>query len=392
MTWSVARRKKITAEDKLSGFKLLERFRELFAPFDSRRTKSKRELDARRGFDAEGYFVMMLFTLLNPVIDSMRGLCAVSQYQRFAQGSGLGPVSLASFSEAQSIFDARLLRGVLRELLERRKQELPPSLRGKLNGRVLEAIDSTLWDVLPRMGWAHWRDQGASRQNAVRLHLRWRLFGVGCGGAEVTAGRECEQRVLRHDLLDPGVIYVGDRNYSGSYGLLERIAEVGSDFVVRLQDRSIVEALESLPITAKERAQGISHHQRVTLGWHDPLDRGWRLVRLVPPGTGKPLMILTSLPADTIGAWELCEIYRQRWSIELFFRWLKCVLPCRHWLAESPNGVAVQVYTALIAALLLAGRSGKLPGKRKMEAIRLWQMGWIEDDELTRALGLKKAH
>jgi IS4 transposase len=49
-----------------------------------------------------------------------------------------------------------------------------------------------------------------------------------------------------------------------------------------------------------------------------------------------------------------CEIYKLRWTIELFFRWLKCLLPCRHWLAESRNGVAIQVYCALIAALLLS--------------------------------------
>lgn len=388
----MARRKKQVPDEKLlGGFKLIGRFRELFAAFDGRRKKSARETDPRRGFGAEDYFVMMLFTLLNPVIDSMRGLCAASKFRRFGQGTGLGPVSLASFSEAQSVFDAVLLRGVLRELLERNPDPLPKELRGKLGQRELEAIDSTIWEVIPRLGWAHWRDQGRNSHHGVRLHLCWRIFGGGCGGAELTPAVECEQRTLRHDLLEPGIVYVGDRNYSGNYGLLERIVEVGSDFIVRLQDRASFKELEALPLTAAERAAGITHHVRVALGDEKPVDRGWRLVRMIMPGSGKPLMILTSLPADTLSAMDLCEVYRRRWSIEMFFRWLKCTLPCRHWLAESPNGVAVQVYMALIAALLLAGRNGKLPGKRHMEAIRLWQTGWIEDDELQQALGLEKS-
>jgi len=391
MNCAVARKKKpVPRADQLSGFKLLERFRALFAGLDARRSKSAREMDPRRHFDAEGYFVMMLFTLLNPVIDSMRGLCAVSKFKRFEAGTGLGPVSLASFSEAQSVFDAELLRGVLRELLASRKDSLSKDLRGKLGERELEAIDSTIWEVIPRMGWAFWREQGGKRHHGVRLHLCWRIFGAGCGGAELTPARECEQRTLRHDLVVPGIVYVGDRNYSTNYGLLERIAEVGSDFIVRLPQRAVFKELAALPLSAAERAAGITHHVRVALGDEKPIDRGWRVVRMIIPGTGEPLIILTSLPEDSLGAADLCEVYRRRWSIEMFFRWLKCTLPCRHWLAESPNGVAVQVYISLIAALLLAGRDGKLPGKREMEAIRLWQTGWIEDDELQQALAAQK--
>jgi hypothetical protein len=137
----------------------------------------------------------------------------------------------------------------------------------------------------------------------------------------------------------------------------------------------------------KDKAAGITHHMRVALGGRGAEDLGWRLVRLARPG-GAALMILSNVKPERLSAPELCEIYRQRWKIEGFFRWLKCVLPCRHWLAESPNGVAVQVYRALIAALLLAARNGRLPGKRAMEGIRLWMLGWLEDDELAAWPGI----
>ena len=62
--------------------------------------------------------------------------------------------------------------------------------------------------------------------------------------------------------------------------------------------------------------------------------------------------------------------------------WLKCILGCEHWLAESPQGVAIQVYCALIASVLLALWSGRRPTKRAMEALRFYQLGLADDEEL----------
>jgi IS4 transposase len=76
--------------------------------------------------------------------------------------------------------------------------------------------------------------------------------------------------------------------------------------------------------------------------------------------------------------------------VELFFKWLKCILGCRHWLAESQRGVALQVYCALIAALLLLRYSGRRPGKRAMEMIRFYLLGYATLDELSAALGLEE--
>ena len=76
--------------------------------------------------------------------------------------------------------------------------------------------------------------------------------------------------------------------------------------------------------------------------------------------------------------------------VELFFRWIKCLLGCRHWLAESARGVAMQVYCALIAALLLALYSGKRPGRRAMELIQFYLLGYATLDELSQQLGLNQ--
>lgn len=75
-------------------------------------------------------------------------------------------------------------------------------------------------------------------------------------------------------------------------------------------------------------------------------------------------------------------IYRRRWSVELFFRWIKCILGCRHFFAESPQGVAIQIYLALIAALLLQQFTGHRLNKRVMEFLQLYMMGWATGKEV----------
>jgi hypothetical protein len=375
--------------ERLAGFNLLERFAKILKPLDDRRAKDPRELDLRRKFDAQTYFSALLFTQLNPVIDSMRGLCAVSKSEHFQKKTGLPQIALSTFSDAQAVFDPEVLRGVLRELIATRGCRLPSKLRKQLGPVSIEAIDSTIWEALGRMDWAPWRDQFSTRQKALRLHLCWNIFSNACADACVTPARECERRVLRHDLLKPDVIYVGDRYYSGDYTLLERIGEIGSSFIVRLQDMTVIEELEKLPITAKEKEAGITHHLRVALGHRGAKDLGWRLVRIALPNR-TPIMLVTNIASDRLSPSDLSNIYRQRWAIEGFFRWIKCILPCRHWLAESQAGVTSQIYCALIAAMMLTARLGKLPTKRQMEAVRWWMLGWYDDREAAQALGFHK--
>ena len=92
------------------------------------------------------------------------------------------------------------------------------------------------------------------------------------------------------------------------------------------------------------------------------------------------------LPAEIIA-----HIYRYRWQIELFFRWLKCILGCRHLLAHSENGVAIQVYCALIASLLITIWTGRKPTKRTFELLCFYFMGWATDEDLDNHISnLKK--
>ena len=83
------------------------------------------------------------------------------------------------------------------------------------------------------------------------------------------------------------------------------------------------------------------------------------------------------LPAETIAL-----IYRYRWQVELFFRWFKCILGCRHLLAHSKNGVTLQIYCALIASMLITLRTGRKPTKRTFEMLCFYFLGWATEEEL----------
>jgi IS4 transposase len=98
------------------------------------------------------------------------------------------------------------------------------------------------------------------------------------------------------------------------------------------------------------------------------------------------LTSLVDVPAEVIAA-----MYSLRWSIELFFRWLKHLLGCRHLISEKPQGVAIQIYCALIACLLLAQITGDSVGRRAFNLVCLYLQGWADADELAEGLARIRA-
>jgi IS4 transposase len=121
-------------------------------------------------------------------------------------------------------------------------------------------------------------------------------------------------------------------------------------------------------------------------------DQGpWRMVVFQRPTMKEKAILITSQECDDLSAEEVMELYLHRWQVEMFFRWLKCLVPCRHWFAQSQQGVTLQVYLALIEALLLADLTGDKPNKRMMELLQFHQMGWASDADLAAGLVRKQA-
>lgn len=285
------------------------------------------------------------------------------------------PVSLGSLSEAQAVVDVSLLEAIFARVYA---DVQPRKERFKGNEVV---IDSTVWKVLPRMAWAFWRTQGVS-QNAVRLHIEFDLAKGQVAVSGLTTAKVCEQAWWRTHAR-PGTLYVGDRNYGAHYALLLELMNKGVDWVVRLHSDALWVLEEEEKLSAADHKARVVWAGRVRLGvkGDGPLTR---VVKV--QGEQEIILIASNLGAGQAPPDLVAELYRHRWQVELFFRWLKCILGCRHWLAESPKGVAMQCYLALIAAQLLVLHSGQRPNKRQMELIQFYLMGWASAEELARGI------
>lgn len=310
----------------------------------------------------------------------MRGLCAASHLARVQQEVCARPVSLGSFSEAQALLDPALLAEVFGQLS--REVCLAPAADTATQRRWL-IQDGSLFAALPRMYWAFWRRQGPA-QSQVRLHLSLDLAQAAPARAVITPGKVCERAAWRTQ-CHRGDGYLGDRYYGEDDQLLGELDQAGVVFVVRLRDQAVINGLEELPLTAAERHAKVTRAAWVTLGCQ-ARSQSIRL-RVVWVQTDKELLrLVTNLGPEELAAGEVALLYKERWRIELFFRWLQCILGCRHWLAESPQGVALQIYLARIAALLLQLYTGQRPTKRKMELIQFYLLGVASLDELCAGL------
>jgi hypothetical protein len=368
-------------EKKLSSWKLLDNFRQRLAKVQAAFPKSeKRPGGPVRLLLEKDYFSLMLFGLLNPVLDSMRGLCAASHLPRVQDEVCSRPVSLGSFSEAQGVFDPELLKQVFLELAG----EIPTSWGDARLAHLadkLKLVDGSLLPALPRMQWALWLND---KNRAAKLHLKFTVLRQAPCDALITHGNSCERKALRQ-LMQKGETIVGDRYYGLEYGFFNELRQKGVSHVIRIRNNPRMEIVAELPLTEADQAVGVTWQGMVKLGdkWQGvPI----RVVKVKVDD--KELLIATDLEIE---AELIALIYRYRWQIELFFKWMKSILGNRHLMAESPEGVAIQTYSALIAALMLQLLTGKRPTKRAMELIRFYMMGYATLEEVMVLLGIEKS-
>jgi hypothetical protein len=370
------------AESDLRHWRVLQEFEQAVQRAAAKRGAHLTESDRERQLSQGRYLGLFLFGLFNPVIASMRGLCAVTSLSRVQREVSGGRVSLASFSEMQHVIDPALLHEVFKDLAGRTPAHAAPE--PALAELQLIAQDGSLWPALQRMAWAEYGVGRDGEAKGVRLHLRFNLVRGQPEDLLVQRGQSCERRALRR-MCQPGQVNVGDRLYGEDYKLFADVARHGGWFVFRFRESAVINAEEELALTAEDRAAGVVRHLWATLGATDAL-RSIR-VRVVEIRTLEHhLFLATNLPVDRASAALVGRIYRKRWGIELFFRWIKCILGCRHFFAESPQGVTIQLYLALIASLLFQHYTGRRPNKRVMELIHFYLLGWVDNDELVSLL------
>jgi hypothetical protein len=365
-------------EKDLQGLKYFDR---LFPLLDRLHTVGTlRDKAHNRELFYDQYTLLILLFFFNPIITSVRGLQQASSLAKVQKLLGVSRISLGAFSEAAGVFDAEPLREIVQELAARavplqhgREAE---ALRG------LNAVDGSLLPALPRMMWALWQDHD---HHAAKLHLQFDVLKGVPADATITAGASSEPEQLRVQ-LQAGRLYVIDRGYA-SFQLYRDILDAGSSFVARVKDNTAFAVAEEHVVSAEARSAGVIRDVVVcrlgTDRHKDVIGQNTRLVivrRTKPDRSTEDLWLVTdrlNLTAELVAL-----AYHYRWTIELFFRWFKCVLGCRHLLSECHNGVAIQCYVALIASLIIVLWTGRRPTKRTWEMIQFYLIGWASLEEL----------
>ena len=368
------------SEETLQGFKY---FRLLGPLFDHlHQAATERDRAGNRQLFYDQYASLLLLYFFNPVVTSLRGLQQTTTLAKVQERFGVRPTSLSALSEAAYVFDAALLHEVLRTLGARLRPQLPQAEQAAL--APLIAVDGSLLPALPRMAWALWQDD---QHRAAKMHVAFAVLRQGPVDVTVTAGNGSERAEWRR-LVQPGGFYVVDRGYV-DYGLFQDLHDLPCHFLCRLKDNAAYEVQEERPLTSAAmhagvvrdvllRRLGTPHHTRL-------LPQPFRLVQVAtgqtrPDGTPDVVVLVTNqLDLDA----ELIALaYRYRWAVELFFRWVKCVLGCRHLLSQGINGVRLQVYAAFIASLLISLWVRQGPTKRTYEMLCFYLSGWATEAEL----------
>lgn len=370
-------------ERKLQQWKLVGDFRERVGRAAATYSLNPSFAHPERLLLLADYLSLFLFGLLNPVVRTMRALCAASHLKRVQEEICSRSVSLGSFSETQHVLDPGLLEKVFSELVDEVTGQNPPHDPRLAHYRWM-AQDGSLWSALPRMAWAIYGVGRNGDSHGVKLHLSFNLLDDKPARAAVRRGKDCERAVWKEQ-WEEGDAYVGDRYFGEDYRLLARLQFKRCVYVLRLRKEAVINVEEELPVTPADQRAGVVRQAWVRLG-AVARTRSIRVRVVWVEADGHSLILVTNLPVEELAAELVSLLYRRRWKIELFFRWIKCIFGCRHFLAESERGATIQIYLALIAALLLQLYTGRRPSKRMMELIQFYLLGYATLEELTTQL------
>ena len=258
------------------------------------------------------------------------------------------PVKRSTLADANEARDWHIWEDLASLLIRRaRKLYCNDSFGVDLTNTVY-ALDATTIDLcLSLFPWAPFR----SAKAAVRLHTLLDLRGNIPAFIHITDGKTHEVNVLDTLLFEAGAFYVMDRGYL-DFSRLFALHQAGAFFVTRAKRGMNAHRVYSMKV---ERSTGIICDQRIALdGFYISQDypEQLRRIRFKDSETGKTLVFLTNntaLPALTIAA-----LYKSRWQVELFFKWIKQHLRIKRFIGNSENAVKTQIWCAVATYVLIA--------------------------------------
>ncbi len=302
-----------------------------------------------RNFSCWDQFLAMAFAQLT-YRDSLADIevCLRSRPDQLYRMGFRSTVAHNTLARANRSRDWRIYHDLAQLLIARARRLYADESFGVELEQAVYALDSTTIDLcLSLFPWARFR----STKAAVKLHTLLDLRGPIPAMIWISEGKRADVNVLDELIPEPGAFYVMDRGYV-DFARLFRFVLAGAFFVTRAKTGLRLNRLESRPV---DESSGVRSDQIVWLTLLKSIEHYPERLRRIgyrDPETGKVLVFLTNnfdLPALTIA-----QLYKSRWRVELFFKWIKQNLRIKHFFGTSDNAVKTQVWIAICVYVLAA--------------------------------------
>lgn len=294
-------------------------------------------------------FLIMVFAQLT-FRESLRDIeaCLRAQPDKLYHMGIRSTVARNTLANANAVRNWRIYAEFAQRLISMARKLYANEPLGVQISDTVYALDSTTIDLcLSLFPWAPFR----STKAAIKLHTLLDLRGNIPTFLHISDGKLHDVNILDQLIPEAGAFYVMDRGYL-DFARLARFDQAGAFFVTRAKRRLRFKRLRSLPVN---RDSGVICDQIITLSVfysRQGYPKALRRIRFKDPDTGKTLVFLTNhfdLPALTI-----CQLYKMRWQVELFFKWIKQHLRIKAFFGTSENAVKTQIWIAVCTYVLVA--------------------------------------
>jgi transposase len=302
-----------------------------------------------RGFSCRDQFLAMMFAQLTSR-DSLRDVetCLRAMHQKLYHVGFRGQVARTTLARANEQRDWRIYHDFAQVLIRHARRLYWDDRFAVDLERTAYALDSTLIELcLSLFPWAHSQRHKA----AIKLHTLLDLRGNIPCFVRISTAKIADSTVLDHLIPEPGSFYIMDRGYN-DFARLHRWTQSGAFFVVRC--RSNITFVRSASRSV-DRETGLRTDQ--TVRFQDRRTRKkypehLRRVTFYDVEHGRRFIFLTN--AFHLSALAVAQLYKRRWQIELFFKWIKQHLRIKHFFGQSLNAVTTQIWIAISAYVLVA--------------------------------------
>jgi hypothetical protein len=299
-----------------------------------------------KGFTCWGQFVAMLFCQLGRA----HSLREITGGLRSCEGKlkhlGITAPSHSTLAYANEHRPWELYQQVFLQLFERCRVQVVGKRTFRFKNKLI-SMDSTIIDLcLEIFDWAKFR----RTKGAIKLHLLLDHDGYLPSFAVITEGNVSDIKVARQFHFDPGTIVVDDRAYN-DYALFGRWTTQGVYFVTRMKDNALYEVVGEGEVPQNRH---VLKNEMIELRGPKAIEKcpyPLRRIEVYDPETKEVLVFLTN--HLKLGATTIAAIYKERWQIEIFFKALKQNLKIKTFVGTRANAVKIQIWTALIAILIL---------------------------------------